>query len=158
MVCQRVEGKRRPCGRAIPGEYDKHAGAEQEQDPAGAPDDPAPSDESFGFAPGPAPPAPSPMKDEAKKNGWVKEWMNSGGKGHLLRIIGDERTVDARGYRMEMLAWVSKDLPDLSMDFGIEYAEVMDDLLPDANLEVVETVLDMKQEQASFADRKEKMQ
>lgn len=96
-------------------------------------------------------------RSEATKKGWTKEWLNKGGQGHLLRVLGDDRTVDSKGFRAEVLAWVSEDIPEIYMDFGLQYSDTMDDLLPDANVEVIEIVLSMKADKAGFADKKEMM-
>lgn len=90
-------------------------------------------------------------RDDAKDA--MDRWEGLGG--YLLRVMGDERTVDENDFRKELVVWISHDFPDVFVDLGLDYSEAMDDLLPDANLEVIQIVKGKLDALASYADKKE---
>jgi len=90
----------------------------------------------------------------------VEKW--TGGGGYLIRILGDKRTIDANGDRAAVCAWISVEPAELALDFGMEYDDAVDDVLPNGEVEVVELLPPDYDEidpwnQPHFADRREKL-
>ncbi len=66
----------------------------------------------------------------------VDKWTGSGG--YLIRILGDERTVDADGNRAAVCVWIAAEPHDIALDLDTEYDDATDDILGDGIVEVVE--------------------